>query len=59
MASSAIPHAKPAADGEASDFLQEQRGRAARRKDATEAAAAFRDHESAMGHVFKVSGPRE
>lgn len=40
-------------------FQREQEAKAARRKQATDAAEAFKSHESSAGSVFKVSGPRE
>ena len=40
-------------------FQREQEAKAARRKQATDAAESFKSHESTAGSVFKVSGPRE
>jgi hypothetical protein len=48
-----------AASDAAGSFLKDQQAKAARLRDATDAAAAFKDLESHAGHVYKVSGPRE
>lgn len=48
-----------AASESSGSFLKEQQAKAARLRDATDAAAAFKGLESHAGHVFKVSGPCE